>query len=251
MHVGNNHENYKNVELCIDGWNVKTVESIKTGELDWEDTLMEDMNEISHINTEKYLGQILSNDSKNTFNITMLRNKGVGIQKKIIQMLEKMPGGEYHFEIAVILRNAMLISSLLTNSEVWYGVTKEDTDQLEQIDEMWIRNLFECSRNVPKDLLYLELGLVPISFILKGRKQMFLHHILQQNETSLLHRFFMAQMNHPINKDWVSTVLEDMEDLKINLEIEDIKHMTKTKFKEYVNEKVREAAFLYLMNRKI
>ena len=83
-------------------------------------------------------------------------------------MLEKMPGGEYHFEISVILRNAMLISSLLTNSEVWYGVTKEDTDQLEQIDEMWIRNLFECSRNVPKDLLYLELGLVPISFMLKG-----------------------------------------------------------------------------------
>ena len=69
-------------EFCIDGWNVKTVESIKTGELDWEDTLMEDTNEISHINTEKYLGQILSNDSKNTFNITMLRNKGVGLKKK-------------------------------------------------------------------------------------------------------------------------------------------------------------------------
>ena len=85
-------------------------------------------------------------------------------------MLDKMPGGEYHFEIAVILRNSLLISSILTNSEVWYGVTKADTDMLEQIDEMWIRNLFECSQNVPKDLLYLELGLVPISFIIKGRK---------------------------------------------------------------------------------
>ena len=50
---------------------------------------------------------------------------------------------------------------------------------------------------------------------------MFLHHILQQNEASLLHRFFMAQMNHPINKDWVSTVLEDMEDLKIRALIKD------------------------------
>ena len=87
--------------------------------------------------------------------------------------------------------------------------------------------------------------------MLKARKQMFLHHILQQNENSLLHRFVMAQINHPVNKDWVSTVLEDMEDFKIDLELEDIKHMTKTKFKEYVNEKVRGAAFLYLMNRKI
>ena len=76
-----------------------------------EDTLGEDINEISHINSEKYLGQIISSDSKNSSNIEMLRNKGIGIQNRIIQM--------YNFEIAVILRNAMLISSILTNSEVW------------------------------------------------------------------------------------------------------------------------------------
>ena len=73
----------------------------------------------------------------------MLRNKGIGIQNRLIQMLEKMPGGEYHFEIALILRNAMLISSMLTNSEVWYGVTQKDNEQLEQTYEMWMRNLFE------------------------------------------------------------------------------------------------------------
>ena len=75
----------------------------------------------------------------------MLRNKGVDFQNKNIEMLIKMPGGEYHFEIAVILRNSLLISSILTNSEVWYGVTQADTEQLEQIGEMWLRNLFECS----------------------------------------------------------------------------------------------------------
>ena len=42
-----------------------------------------------------------------------------------------------------------------------------------------------------------------------------------------------------------------MEDLKIDLELEDIKRMTKTKFKEYVNEQVRGPTFLYLMNKKI
>ena len=84
----------------------------QAGEIDWEYTWMKDMNEISHIDTEKYLGQFLSKDSKNTFNITMLRNKGVGIKKNMIQILEKMPGGEYHFEMAAILRNAMLIFSI-------------------------------------------------------------------------------------------------------------------------------------------
>ena len=62
MHVGNKRDNYKNVELCIDGWNVKSVESVLTGGTEYDDTLEEDMNEISHINSEKYLGQIISSD---------------------------------------------------------------------------------------------------------------------------------------------------------------------------------------------
>ena len=94
------------------------------------------INEMSHIDTEKYLGQIISSDSKNTYNIESLRNKGIGIQNKIVDMLERMPGGPFHFEIAVILRNALSISSILSNLEVWYGLTKLEAGQLEQTDEM-------------------------------------------------------------------------------------------------------------------
>ena len=57
MHVGNEHDNYKNVELCIDGWDVKTVDNFMTGELEWDDVLKEDMNKISHIDSENILVQ--------------------------------------------------------------------------------------------------------------------------------------------------------------------------------------------------
>ena len=109
----------------------------------------------------------------------------------------------------------MLISSILSNSEVWYGVTKIEIEQLEQTDEMLLRNIFSCSRNVPKDLLYLEMGLLPISFIIKERRLMFLHHVLQQKEDSHIFKVFIAQMNNPTSQDWVSTVLEDIEELDI------------------------------------
>ena len=59
---------------------------------------------------------------------------------------------------------------------------------------------------------------------------MFLHHILQQNQESLLYSFFNAQINTP-SKDRVSSFLEDMEDLKVYLEIENINKMTKLTFK--------------------
>ena len=58
---------------------------------------------------------------------------------------------------------------------------------------------------------------------------MFLHHILQQKELSLLDQFLIVQMKTPSHNDWVSSVLEEMIELEINLEIEDIKYMKKRK----------------------
>ena len=138
----------------------------------------------------------------------------------------------------------------MSNSEVWYGLTKLEAEQLEQTDEMWIRNLFDLSRNVAKDLLYLELGLVPVSYIIKGRRLMFLHHILHQKKDSLLHRFFMTQMKFPTQNDWVSTVLEDIVELDISLELKEIEEMSKERFKSIVQEKVKIKAFEYLISKK-
>ena len=97
---------------------------------------------------------------------------------------------------------------------------------------MLMHNLMKCSSSVPKDLLYLELSVLPIRFIIQTRRLLYLHHILQQKEDSLLYRFFMAQLTYPTYKDWVSQVLEDIENLSIELEIEDIKTKKKKMFQE-------------------
>ena len=54
---------------------------------------------------------------------------------------------------------------------------------------------------------------------------MFLHHILKHNESSLLYRFFIAQVKYPTYKDWTSQILEDMEELNIDLEFQEISDM--------------------------
>ena len=205
---------------------------------------------MSHIETEKYLGQTLSSDGKNTANIKKMKNKGIGIQNKKIQILENMPGGKFHFMIAKILRNSYLIESILSSSEVWYGITQDEVEQLEQVDEMLIRNLMVCSSSVPKDLLYLELGLTPIRYTIQTRRILFLHHILQQKKESLLYRFFLAQIESPTHRDWVSQVLEDLENLEINMEIEKIENMKIESFKSIVKRAVKEKAFLFLLQKK-
>ena len=83
IHIGKEHEAYKNVEQCVNGWVVKNVSEFETGNTTLEDTLDHDI-ELSHVNSEKYLGQIISSDSKNTKNILKMKNKGIGMQNRII-----------------------------------------------------------------------------------------------------------------------------------------------------------------------
>ena len=188
LHTKKEHNGYKNIEFFVDGWEMKELQDVETEQLKQEDTFIGGM-DVSHMNEEKYLGQIISSDGKNTKNIQKMRNTGLGLQNKVTQMLDAMPGGQFNFIIAKILRNSYVISSILSSSEVWYGITKEDLEKLEQVDEIWMRQLMNCSSNVTGDLVYLELEVTHIRFIVMTRRLLYLHHILQQKKDSLLHRF--------------------------------------------------------------
>ena len=97
-------------------------------------------------------------------------------------MLEDVCFGPYEFEVANIWRNSLFINSILTNSETWYNLTKTEVDQLEQIDEYLLRSILETGRSTPKMMLYLEMGCMPIRFILMKRRIIYLHYILHQDK---------------------------------------------------------------------
>ena len=60
----------------------------------------------------------------------------------------------------------------------------------------------------------------------------------------------MTQMKFPTQKDWVSTVLEDIVELDISLELKEIEEMSKERFISIVQEKVKSKAFEYLISKK-
>ena len=79
---------------------------------------------------------------------------------------------------------------------------------------------------------------------------MFLHHVLHQDENSLIYRFFTVQISHLTKGDWASEILQDMEELNIDISLSDIGAMTKQKFQYIVKEKVNYHAFQYLLDMK-
>ena len=57
-------------------------------------------------------------------------------------------------------------------------------------------------------------------------------------------------MKSPTNNDWSSQVLQEQEELDIFFSLEDIKQMSKARFKSEVQNKTKQKAFQYLMGKK-
>ena len=86
------------------------------------------------------------------------------------------------FKFLVILRDTLLISSMLHNSEAWYNVTNAELDLLESVDLLYLRRLLKATKNTPKEMLYLELGCIPFRKVIMEKRISFLHYIINQDE---------------------------------------------------------------------
>ena len=73
--------------------------------------------EMKTVPNERYLGDILSSDSKNDLNIADKLKKGIGYVNQIVSILKEKSFGFYFFEHAIQLRNAKLINGMLCSAE--------------------------------------------------------------------------------------------------------------------------------------
>ena len=104
MHVGKYCDEYKCLPIFVDTW--------EENETEIASDVWKGEEEMELKAEEKYLG-MSSSDGKNFKNIQERVNKGKGIIRNILSMLEGIPFGKYFFEVAIILRNCLLVGSVL------------------------------------------------------------------------------------------------------------------------------------------
>ena len=179
-------------------------------------------------------------------NIEHRKNQGLAAINQITSILSLTSLGHFHFEIALILRDAILISKLVFNSEVWYNLSTKQIEKLEQIDEMFLRKILNVGKSSPKVGLYIECGKIPIRFIVKMRRIFYLWHILTRESHELISKFYKVQKYSPSEGDWALQIRKDMADIKLNLSEADISSMSHYKFKKLVKHKVKQCAISYL-----
>jgi hypothetical protein len=85
----------------------------------------------------------------------------------------------------------------------------------------------------------LEIGQYPARFEIQRMRLLYLKNILEEDDESLLRKFFQLQMDEPTKGDWASKCILDLKELKITESLEEITKMSKTKFSNMVKSKIK------------
>ena len=143
---------------------------------------------------QTYLGDLISADGTHTKKVQQRSNKGIGVINQIMSILESTYFGKYTFEVAMVLRESLFLSSILLNSEAWVNYTDKDVRILEQCDEMLLNKILDCDSNSSNAMKYLDLGVVPIRFEIMKRKLGFLQYVLQQNKETMIYKIICVYL---------------------------------------------------------
>ena len=134
LHVGKTCSKTLCSDLHVDGWKLNVVTDPVTGHTHQEEVFV-GQEKMKQKSEQMYLGDVVSADGKHDKNVLNRKNKSIGIINQIMEILSSAFFGKYHFEVAMVLRSSLLLSSILLNSEAWINLTHTNIRMLEQMDK--------------------------------------------------------------------------------------------------------------------
>ena len=144
----------------------------------------------------------------------------------------------------------MFLNGILNNVDVWYGITKAEIQEFEDLDLTLLRKILQAPISTPKEAFHLELGLIPIGVLIKAKRINYLHYLISRKESEMISQFFWTQWHNPTKGDWTESVKLDLEDLNISMSLEEMKGKSQDSMKKIVKVKAIEYSLESLLKKK-
>ena len=206
---------------------------------------------MSDVNKFTYLGDIISSDGRNSLNIQERVKKGTGLLCQITKIFQSINLGSFTIEIALLLRESILINGILTNAEIWFHLKSSEIENLEKVDRSLFHRLLRLPQTIPVPALYLETGTLPVAMIIKVRRLTYFHSILTGRKEGMLYRVFYVQWQYPNKGDWTLQVKNDLNDFNFPCDLDILEKYSKEKFKNIVKVRARVYSFNILNRKKL
>lgn len=144
------------------------------------------------------------------------------------------------------MRESMLLGSMLNNAESWININKTDLNNLEKPDTILQKLILSAKGSPSKVFMYLELGILPVKYVIMEKRLKFLRYILNEDMSSMIRQVYETLKLDSRKGDFVYLIKQDMEDLDLELTEEEIQICTKIQWKKFIHERVKYFALFSL-----
>ena len=150
----------------------------------------------------KYLGNILSTRGGLSETIEDRRGKGWGNIATIMGILSAVDMGVHRVEAGLMLRQDILINSLLYSAEAWSGGTEKQLRRLEVVDRVLLVRLTGGHVKCASEFYHLECGTWQIQHHLSYRRLMYHHHLITREANETIQKIYYKQKEETYKGDW-------------------------------------------------
>ena len=203
-------------------------------------------NDMKNATQATYLGDVISENGTIDETVLQRTQKATGIINQISSILSSICLGSFHFDIALVLREAKFINSIMVNSEIWHNVQFRHVQSLEKSDTDLLKKILNAHSKTATEAMFLELAIYPVRYTLSVRRFMYLWHILHRDKSELIRKVYDAQMCNVNRGDWVQIMQEERIKYNVLESDESISIMSQEQFRTLVKKRVHSHAVKYL-----
>ena len=185
----------------------------------------------------RYLGDIISNNGKNSHNLENRKNKTQATTINInaiatSEVLKKI-------EVSVLLRlhEFVTIPGLLANSESW-NLLKTEIAELEKIEIQALKNLFDLPTHQPTTSIIYSFGTLFTELRMNQKRLIYLHRVLNRANSNWTKEILLILQQQNIG--WYRSIKEILRELNLPDDLNVVKNMTVPEWERTVKQKIEE-----------
>ena len=150
--------------------------------------------------------------------------------------------GSNRLEAGLLLRQSILVNSLMFSAEAWSALTDRHLARMEVVDNALLSRLTGDQSKCPSEFNYLETGSLKLRHILTYRRLLYHHEILSRGEDETIRKIYIKQKFDRVKGDWIEILKQEFAFIGKNMNEEEIQGTPKKEYKLKIRGLVRKAA---------
>ena len=197
-----------------------------------------------------YLGNMFNRKGDNKDKINDREQKAMTCMVESLSLCNEVTLGIYTIQSLLLAHDMIFVPTLSYGAQTWTNLTAEDERILKTSQLRFLKRILRAPNSACNSIVFLELGVLPVTAEIIILKLTFLHHILTLEDDDPVKQVYVEQLKIPGEKNWGNEIKRIRNEYELTETDEEIYSLTKDEWKFKVMELVKEKTIIELNQEK-